>query len=131
MRRLYPEKVLVQKNTAAIAVGFAEVQQQLLDPATRTAATPLPLTNRERETAELVAAGLSNKQIAEAMTLSVRTIEGNIYKACAKLDLADRTELAQLMSQLSHRGPTPASVPRRGSGATGRPAAKALPIVDP
>jgi DNA-binding NarL/FixJ family response regulator len=70
-------------------------------PATRTAATPLPLTNRERETAELLATGLSNKQIADALTLSVRTIEGHIYNSCTKLGLADRNALAQFMSQLT------------------------------
>ena len=75
-----------------------------ITPATRTAATPLPLTNRERETTELVAAGLSNKQIAESLTLSVRTVEGHIFKCCTKLGFADRTELAQLMSQLAHHG---------------------------
>jgi DNA-binding CsgD family transcriptional regulator len=71
-------------------------------PATRTAATPLPLlTGREREISELVAAGMSNKQIAEAMELSVRTVEGHIYRCCTKLGLTHRTELAALMSHLT------------------------------
>jgi DNA-binding CsgD family transcriptional regulator len=69
-------------------------------PATRAAATPLPLTSREREIAELLAAGLSTKEIAEALTLSARTVEGHIYRSCNKLGLADRTELAQLVPRL-------------------------------
>jgi DNA-binding CsgD family transcriptional regulator len=44
---------------------------------------PLPLTDREREIATLISQGLSNIEIAEAFTLSVRTIEGHIYRACA------------------------------------------------
>jgi DNA-binding NarL/FixJ family response regulator len=39
---------------------------------------PPPLTDREREVATLISQGLSNTEIAEALTLSVRTIEGRI-----------------------------------------------------
>ncbi|MDT5135037.1 MAG: hypothetical protein QOE41_4348, partial [Mycobacterium sp.] len=60
-------------------------------------AQPLPVSVREREIALLVAAGLSNKEIAERLTLSVRTVEGHVYRACFKLDAADRDELAKLM----------------------------------
>jgi DNA-binding CsgD family transcriptional regulator len=66
-------------------------------PATQAAATPLPLSNREREIAVLISQGLSNSEIAEALTLSVRTIEGHIYRACARVDAATRSELAQLI----------------------------------
>ncbi len=66
-------------------------------PATRAAATPLPLSNREREIAVLISQGLSNSEIAQALTLSVRTIEGHIYRACARVDAASRSELAQLI----------------------------------
>lgn len=65
------------------------------------AAAPLPLTNRQREIAELVAQGLSNKQIADELTLSVRTVEGNIYRSCTKLGLRDRTALGKLMRDLA------------------------------
>ena len=66
-------------------------------PALRGATTPLPVTAREREIAGLVAKGLSNKQIAEKLTVSVRTVEGHIYRACIKLDVADRDDLAKLV----------------------------------
>ncbi|WP_162938698.1 response regulator transcription factor, partial [Mycobacterium kyogaense] len=67
----------------------------------KTAARPLPLTPREREIAELVSAGLSNREVAEALTLSVRTVEGHVYRACFKLDVADRDELARLIRRKS------------------------------
>lgn len=67
-------------------------------PATQAAATPLPLSNREREIAILISEGLSNSEIAQALSLSVRTIEGHIYRACARVDAATRSELAQLIS---------------------------------
>lgn len=66
-------------------------------PATWEVATPLPLTNREREIAALVREGLSNRQIAETLTMSVRTVEGHIYRACAKLGIANRSELATVI----------------------------------
>ena len=57
---------------------------------------PLPLTDREREIAILISQGLSNSEIADALTLSVRTIEGHIYRACARVESATRAELARL-----------------------------------
>ena len=66
-------------------------------PATRQATAPVPLTGREREIAALIRDGLSNKQIAETLTMSVRTVEGHIYRACAKLGLAGRADLASLV----------------------------------
>jgi hypothetical protein len=52
----------------------------------------------------LVAAGLSNNQIADALTLSVRTVEGHIYHICTKLGLTGRSDLAHLISQLAPPG---------------------------
>ncbi|MGH3721685.1 MAG: LuxR C-terminal-related transcriptional regulator [Pseudonocardiaceae bacterium] len=66
-------------------------------PALAALSTPLPLTHREREIATLAAGGLSNRQIAERLVVSVRTVEGHLYRACAKLGAADRTELAALL----------------------------------
>jgi DNA-binding NarL/FixJ family response regulator len=66
-------------------------------PAIRSAGRPLPVSSREREVAGLVAAGLSNREIADQLTVSVRTVEGHIYRACIKLDVADRDELARIV----------------------------------
>ena len=70
-------------------------------PATQAAAMPLPLTDREREIAILISQGLSNIDIAQPLTLSVRTIEGHIHRACARVGTATRTELAQLISEFA------------------------------
>jgi DNA-binding NarL/FixJ family response regulator len=44
-----------------------------------------------------VAAGLSNRDIADRLTVSVRTVEGHLYRACIKLDISDREELATMI----------------------------------
>jgi DNA-binding NarL/FixJ family response regulator len=66
-------------------------------PALAAIATPLPLTHREREIVTLAAGGLSNRQIAQRLVISVRTVEGHLYRACTKLGASDRTELATLL----------------------------------
>jgi DNA-binding CsgD family transcriptional regulator len=58
---------------------------------------PLPLTVREREIAALVAGGLSNRQIADRLTVSVRTVEGHVYRACTKLGVTHRADLAAVI----------------------------------
>ncbi|HET7667311.1 MAG TPA: helix-turn-helix transcriptional regulator, partial [Mycobacterium sp.] len=66
-------------------------------PALRQAREPLPLTDREREVVMLVGAGLSNRDIAARLSLSVRTVEGHIYKAMTKTGTDSRDELAALL----------------------------------
>ena len=66
-------------------------------PALRQATEPLPLTDREREIAMLIGEGLSNREVAARLTLSLRTVENHIYKAMAKTGTASRDELANLL----------------------------------
>jgi DNA-binding CsgD family transcriptional regulator/tetratricopeptide (TPR) repeat protein len=66
-------------------------------PALCKASQRLPLSDREREIAMLIGAGLSTRAIADRLTLSVRTVEGHIYRAMAKTGAADRDELAAML----------------------------------
>jgi DNA-binding CsgD family transcriptional regulator len=52
------------------------------------------LTPREREVAELVAAGLSNRQIAERLVISERTAEAHLEHIRAKLECRSRAQVA-------------------------------------
>jgi len=52
------------------------------------------LTETERRVAELVADGLSNKEVAAKLFVTVRTVEANLTKVYAKLGIHSRTELA-------------------------------------
>lgn len=66
-------------------------------PALRKASERIPLTDREREIVMLLGQGHSTRAIAERLTLSVRTIEGHIYRAMAKTGAADRDELVAML----------------------------------
>lgn len=66
-------------------------------PALRQATAPLPLTDREREIVTLIGQGLSNRAVAERLTLSVRTVESHIYQAMSKTGTTSRDELAALL----------------------------------
>ncbi|MFI5683550.1 LuxR C-terminal-related transcriptional regulator [Streptomyces sp. NPDC051636] len=55
------------------------------------------LTARQRQIVTLAAAGLSNRQIAERLTLSVRTVGNHLYSAYARLGASDRGELPWLV----------------------------------
>jgi non-specific serine/threonine protein kinase len=52
------------------------------------------LSRREREVAELVARGLTNRQAAERLHLSVRTVDVHVDHVLTKLGFHSRTELA-------------------------------------
>ncbi|MEU0943566.1 LuxR C-terminal-related transcriptional regulator [Streptomyces canus] len=55
------------------------------------------LTARQRQIVTLAAAGLSNRQIAEKLTLSVRTVGNHLYSAYARLGASDRDALPCLV----------------------------------
>jgi len=55
------------------------------------------LAPRERQIATMVAEGRTNRQIAERLALSVRTVENVLYSTYSKLNVANRTMLALLV----------------------------------
>lgn len=65
-------------------------------PGGQTAAgeRPSPLTPRESEIAELVARGLSNKEIASSLVIAQRTAEGHIEHILSKLGFTSRAQVA-------------------------------------
>jgi DNA-binding CsgD family transcriptional regulator len=67
--------------------------------ALRQVSAPLPLTDREREIVMLAGEGLSNRAVAERLTLSVRTVESHIYRAMLKTGTTSRDELTALLSR--------------------------------
>jgi DNA-binding CsgD family transcriptional regulator len=66
-------------------------------PAVLKASDRLPLTDREREVVMLIGRGLSTRAIADRLTVSVRTVEGHIYRAMTKTGAADRDALVAML----------------------------------
>ncbi len=81
---------------AALAKELADQCGGLCTPALRTPAG-LKLSGRQRDVVELVVAGLSNRQIAEKLVMSVRTVEGHVYRACQRVGAQSREELASIV----------------------------------
>ena len=61
------------------------------------------LTAREREIAQLVASGRTNREVAEQLVLSAKTIEAHLRNIYAKLGVRSRVELAREAERASVR----------------------------
>jgi DNA-binding CsgD family transcriptional regulator len=72
------------------------------------------LTKRERNIVALAATGLSDRMIADKLQISVRTVEGHLYRCYLKLGIAGRDELA------SAAGIGEGSTLRAGAAARGK-----------
>lgn len=81
---------------AALARELADECGGLQTPALRTP-TGVKLSGRQRDVIELVVAGLTNRQIADQLVMSVRTVEGHVYRACQRVGAQSREELASIM----------------------------------
>jgi predicted ATPase/DNA-binding CsgD family transcriptional regulator len=74
------------------AIAYARHDRRATASAPATEATAL--TRRERQVAELVARGRSNREIAHALVISQRTAESHVEHILAKLGVASRVEVA-------------------------------------
>ncbi|KWW99081.1 putative serine/threonine protein kinase [Carbonactinospora thermoautotrophica] len=54
----------------------------------------MPLTRRERQIAQLVAEGLSNREIAARLVIAPRTAEAHVQHILAKLGFHSRAQIA-------------------------------------
>jgi non-specific serine/threonine protein kinase len=78
----------------AEAIAAALAFEPTIEPAkgTRTAANPHGLSPREVEVLRLMAAGLSNQEIADALYLSRRTVSSHASNILGKIGLSTRTQ---------------------------------------
>jgi DNA-binding NarL/FixJ family response regulator len=104
----------VQARCAALAFDFAQADgltgtagtaHTMLDklaesvpalPITPRNKGPL-LTERERQIATLAGNGVTNKDIALDIGISVRTVEGHLYQVFTKLGVSSRSDLLGLI----------------------------------
>jgi len=94
---------ILQESEPAWAVFLAEVRAFLGDDDRGPAATADldDLSPREREVLELVAAGLSNEQIADELVLSSRTVERHLSNVYVKLRLSGKSARAAAAARFS------------------------------
>ncbi|GAA3649490.1 LuxR family transcriptional regulator [Nocardioides ginsengisoli] len=97
----------------AITRGHAMPQEEILafalgeSPSTSAGTAPKTtstLTPRQREVAEMVAAGMSNKEIAARLVISQRTAEGHVEGILTKLGFKTRAQIASWIAQQSPSG---------------------------
>jgi DNA-binding NarL/FixJ family response regulator len=80
---------------ALASPGWAgESRSELARVGARRPAPSGKLTQAEQRTAEMAATGLSNKEIAQALYVTVHTVEVHLSRAYAKLGVRSRTQLA-------------------------------------
>jgi DNA-binding NarL/FixJ family response regulator len=72
------------------------------------------LTDREREVMALVAAGLSNEEIAERLVVSPATAKTHVSRVMGKLDARDRAQVVVLAYESGLVEPGHAPLPREG-----------------
>lgn len=100
---------LASKGGARLLAGLAERIRPAVfgEPAEQDAEptdTLVTLTRREREIAELVAAGLTSQAIATELYLSRRTVESHLTRVFRKTAVSSRAALASLVARGSAAG---------------------------
>jgi predicted ATPase/DNA-binding CsgD family transcriptional regulator len=80
------------------AVGDADTLRVIRRPDTAEDLT-LGLTNREQQIAVLVTSGLSNREIADKLVISKRTVDAHVEHIFSKLGVSSRVQLTVLLKE--------------------------------
>jgi DNA-binding CsgD family transcriptional regulator len=97
-RRALGERAFQAAVQRGMVLGLADAIGYALNEKPQPARSPAPaattLTRREQQVAELVAQGLTNKDIAARLVIAQRTAEGHVERILTKLGFTTRTQLA-------------------------------------
>lgn len=93
-----------QCGSSRMAQEVARQRARLAAPGDAPATLSV-LTAREREIADLASTGITSAEIAEALFLSVRTVESHLGRIYRKLDVPNRASLTRAV--LKHGSPAP------------------------
>ena len=96
-----PELVdVIRKAARGEAVLHPHVASRVVQLLDHAPAQDMPLhlllTEREREVLRLIAAGLGNREIADQLVISEKTVKSHVRNILSKLHLQDRTKAAAL-----------------------------------
>lgn len=89
-------RLAMASTAAARALMFMGHCEEIPRSPALSALAPPRLTRREGEIAELAAGGLSSREIARNLVLSVRTVENHLHRVYRKLGINNRGELNAL-----------------------------------
>ncbi|MEW6030381.1 MAG: response regulator [Chloroflexota bacterium] len=91
VREAYQGKVQLHPEVAKKLMSLAAGKEK---PAASRAETDNGLTDREQEVLQLIADGMSNRDIAAKLVISEKTVKTHVSNILAKLNLDDRTQAA-------------------------------------
>jgi DNA-binding CsgD family transcriptional regulator len=92
---------------AAAELGMEPLRSRAANALRGLMSRPSPLTSRELEVASLVAEGMTNKEVATRLRLSVRTAENHLLNVMNKLGLDNRAQVAAWYTRTRSSGPSP------------------------
>jgi DNA-binding NarL/FixJ family response regulator len=122
LKRTRPEELIAAVHTIAAGDSLLSpsVTRRVID---RMAQQPTPaladqakleeLTRRERQVLELIARGLSNREIAAALLVEESTIRTHVKRMLTKLDLRDRVQAIIFAYETGVNRPTVGAKPTR------------------
>jgi DNA-binding NarL/FixJ family response regulator len=84
-------------SASATARRLADECQGAQTPALRAVTTPQPFTARQHEIISLAAQVLANKDIARRLTMSIRSVEGHLFRASQCVGANSREQLISIL----------------------------------
>ena len=92
-------KTMIWDKRGQAKIGITVMEERLVEMDTSIFSELLKLTVREREIAQLLVSGLSKKEVATKLFISVATVETHTKNVYKKLKVNKIVELAQLLEQ--------------------------------
>ena len=84
---------------------FSQIVGQVARKWKHTASPSIRMTGREQEIIDLIAEGMSNKQIAKRLSIAPDTVKGHVHNILEKLALHTRLEVASYAHERKPRNP--------------------------
>ena len=121
LKRARPEQLIAAVHTVAAgdALLSPSVTRRVIDRMARQPVPRIPgratvdqLTTREREVLELIAVGLSNREISARLVIEDATVRSHIRRILMKLQLRDRIQIVIYAYENSIIRPAPGLRPR-------------------